>query len=223
MSAFNARLQSGSKRSVPADQTAITEVSPNGSAVHFVGGCAENVTRACAVMRAPKINPSLRLRIYDSFNYLRIARVCPLEARQENEGRPMRWVISVAVLATASTACAADLDLDTLRGSQPVGPATFTRWSGFDFGGQIGFSDANADFRGDTPLVHYSCANRRWRTTIRYRLGRCSAAAAATPPATAGLSDTTPNGRTWSSASRATIRTPPPSPWPPPPRRSAVW
>ena len=70
----------------------------------------------------------------------------------------MRWVISVlAVLATASTACAADLDVDVLRGSQPVGPATFTRWSGFYFGGQIGFSDANADFSGATaPLVHYS-------------------------------------------------------------------
>ena len=70
----------------------------------------------------------------------------------------MRWVISIlAVLATASTACAADLDLDTLRGSQPVGPATFTRWSGFYFGGQIGISDANADFSGATaPLVHYS-------------------------------------------------------------------
>jgi len=70
----------------------------------------------------------------------------------------MRWVISVlAVLATASTACAADLDVDVLRGSQPVGPATFTRWSGFYFGGQIGFSDANADFsRATAPLVHYS-------------------------------------------------------------------
>jgi len=70
----------------------------------------------------------------------------------------MRWVISVlAVLATASTACAADLDVDVLRGSQPVGPATFTRWSGFYFGGQIGYGDANADFSGATqPLVHYS-------------------------------------------------------------------
>jgi len=70
----------------------------------------------------------------------------------------MRWVISVlAVLATASTACAADLDLDVMRGSQPVGPATFTRWSGFYFGGQIGFSAAYLDFSGATaPLVHYS-------------------------------------------------------------------
>ncbi len=70
----------------------------------------------------------------------------------------MRWVISVlAVLAAATPAFAADLDLDMLRGSQPVGPATFTRWSGFYFGGQIGFGDANADFSGATqPLVHYS-------------------------------------------------------------------
>jgi outer membrane immunogenic protein len=70
----------------------------------------------------------------------------------------MRWAISVlAFLAAATPAFAADLDLDMLRGSQPVGPATFTRWSGFYFGGQIGFSDANADFSGATaPLVHYS-------------------------------------------------------------------
>jgi opacity protein-like surface antigen len=74
------------------------------------------------------------------------------------KGRPMRWVIPVlAVLAAATPAFAADLDLDMLRGSQPVGPATFTRWSGFYFGGQIGFSDANADFsRATAPLVHYS-------------------------------------------------------------------
>lgn len=70
----------------------------------------------------------------------------------------MRWAISVlVVLALASPAFAADLDLDMLRGSQPVGPATFTRWSGFYFGGQVGFGDANADFSSATqPLVHYS-------------------------------------------------------------------
>jgi opacity protein-like surface antigen len=74
------------------------------------------------------------------------------------KGRPMRWMICVlAVLATASPAFAADLDLDILRGSQPVGPGTFTRWSGFYVGGQLSYGDANADFSGATqPLVAFS-------------------------------------------------------------------
>ncbi len=68
-----------------------------------------------------------------------------------------RVICALTVLALASPAFAADLDLDILRGSQPVGPATFTRWSGFYFGGQIGFGDANADFSGATqPLVAFS-------------------------------------------------------------------
>ena len=55
----------------------------------------------------------------------------------------MRWVFCVLMLfGMASSAFAADYDLPVLRGtSQPpapvvtVGPATFTRWSGFYFGG----------------------------------------------------------------------------------------
>ncbi|HML07429.1 MAG TPA: outer membrane beta-barrel protein [Xanthobacteraceae bacterium] len=68
----------------------------------------------------------------------------------------MRWVIrAVAIVALASPALAQDVDI--LRGSQPVGPATFTRWSGFYLGGQVGFGDANANFsRATRPLVHYS-------------------------------------------------------------------
>jgi hypothetical protein len=58
--------------------------------------------------------------------------------------RLMRWVGGILViLAMASPALAADYDLPILRGSsQPaapvvsVGPATFTRWSGFYFGGK---------------------------------------------------------------------------------------
>jgi opacity protein-like surface antigen len=68
-----------------------------------------------------------------------------------------RVICALTVLALASPAFAADLDLDILRGSQPVGPATFTRWSGFYFGGQLSYGDANADFSGATqPLVAYS-------------------------------------------------------------------
>ncbi len=70
----------------------------------------------------------------------------------------MRWVFCAAVLlGLASPAIAADLDADVLRGPEimapaplTVGPATFTRWSGFYAGGQIGYSNGNADFGNST-------------------------------------------------------------------------
>jgi opacity protein-like surface antigen len=63
--------------------------------------------------------------------------------------RPMRWVVcALVVLGFASPAVADDFGI--LRGSETVGPATFTRWSGFYVGGQIGYGDANADFSGAT-------------------------------------------------------------------------
>jgi outer membrane immunogenic protein len=76
----------------------------------------------------------------------------------------MRWVIcALTALTLASPVFAADLGILPVpqpvgpAGPLPVGPATFTRWSGFYFGGQIGYGDANADFSGATQqLVHYS-------------------------------------------------------------------
>ncbi len=70
----------------------------------------------------------------------------------------MRWVICAAVmLALAPSASAADLDLDTLRGAESVGPATFPRWGGFYFGGHLGYSDADTDFSNATqPLLSFS-------------------------------------------------------------------
>ena len=73
--------------------------------------------------------------------------------------RPMRWVFCLAVmLGTATPALAADYDV--LRGSEPVapvvtvGPATFTRWSGFYVGGDVGYNNANVDFTSATaPLI----------------------------------------------------------------------
>ena len=57
----------------------------------------------------------------------------------------MRWVIcALAVFAFAP--CALADDLDVLRGSQPVGPPTYPRWSGFYLGGQVGYGDVNVDF-----------------------------------------------------------------------------
>ena len=57
----------------------------------------------------------------------------------------MRWfIVALFALGFAPQAFAADLDI--LRGSEPVGPAAFTNWSGFYVGGHAGYSDANADF-----------------------------------------------------------------------------
>jgi outer membrane immunogenic protein len=75
--------------------------------------------------------------------------------------RPMRWVFCLAmVLGTAMPALAADYDLPILRGSEPaapvvtVGPATFTRWSGFYAGGDVSYNNATTDFgTGTAPLV----------------------------------------------------------------------
>jgi len=76
-----------------------------------------------------------------------------------------RFVVSIGLLsALLSPAFAADYDLPILRGSsQPpapvvtVGPATFTRWSGFYFGGNVSVSSAFSDFdKATRPLVHSS-------------------------------------------------------------------
>lgn len=71
----------------------------------------------------------------------------------------MRWVIgAVVAIALAPSAFAADLD--SWIGAQPVGPATFTRWSGFYFGGQGGYSDVNADFSQATQApIAYTLRN----------------------------------------------------------------
>src|SRR5271163_950150 len=63
----------------------------------------------------------------------------------------MRWVICAAfVLVLAPSALLAPpafaQDLDILRGSQTVGPATFTRWAGFYAGGQVGDSSGSVNF-----------------------------------------------------------------------------
>lgn len=57
----------------------------------------------------------------------------------------MRWVVcAVVVLGLVRPASAADLDI--LRGSQSVGLATYTNWTGFYVGGQWGYSDGAANF-----------------------------------------------------------------------------
>jgi outer membrane immunogenic protein len=75
--------------------------------------------------------------------------------------RAMRSVYCLVLLcAMASPALPADLDV--LRGSEmapvaPVGPATFTRWSGFYAGGDVSFNYGQADFSSATqPLVAHA-------------------------------------------------------------------
>jgi len=81
----------------------------------------------------------------------------PLRARRsDGEGAAVRWFICAVVLLALTPRAFAD-DLDILRGTEPVGAATFPRWSGFYFGGQAGFSGADTDFsRATAPLLAYS-------------------------------------------------------------------
>jgi opacity protein-like surface antigen len=60
--------------------------------------------------------------------------------------RPMRWVICALVVLVAPAGARAG-DFDVLRGAQPVGYASYTRWSGFYGGGMIGEEFDGADFR----------------------------------------------------------------------------
>ncbi len=68
----------------------------------------------------------------------------------------MRWFFCAVIVLALTPRAFAD-DLDILRGTESVGAATFPRWSGFYFGGQLSYSDANSDFSNATqPLVAYS-------------------------------------------------------------------
>jgi outer membrane immunogenic protein len=68
----------------------------------------------------------------------------------------MRWVICTLFLLALAPPAWAD-DFDVLRGSQPVGPPTFNRWSGFYAGGQFSYGDAVTDFSHATqPLLAFS-------------------------------------------------------------------
>ena len=62
-----------------------------------------------------------------------------------------------AFLAFAPSAFAADYNPYIPVSPVTVGPATFTRWAGFYFGGQVGYSGARADFsKASEPLVGFS-------------------------------------------------------------------
>ena len=90
--------------------------------------------------------------------------------------RVMRLVMCALSVSAFAPRALAD-DFDVLRGAQPVAPALFTRWSGFYFGGQVGYSDALADFSGSTQVpVAYALRETNLDKPIsRRRSGRCSA------------------------------------------------
>jgi hypothetical protein len=58
----------------------------------------------------------------------------------------MRWVICALVVLMAPAGARAG-DFDVLRGAQPVGYATYIRWSGLYGGALIGEEFEGADFR----------------------------------------------------------------------------
>src|SRR3984885_9177207 len=91
------------------------------------------------------------------------------------KGRLMRRVVYALILfGLASPAAAADVGLDFLRGSDTVGPGTYSRWSGFYLGGQAGYGWASADFSGPAAAgignalaqanLQYSVAQSQWAT-----------------------------------------------------------
>lgn len=71
----------------------------------------------------------------------------------------MRWVIcAVVVLGLARPALAQDFDV--LRGSQSVGLASYTNWSGFYAGGHAAYASGGANFAQSTgPLISYLLRN----------------------------------------------------------------
>lgn len=68
----------------------------------------------------------------------------------------MRWfVCALVILGFVPQASAADLDI--LRGAEPVGPPTYTNWTGFYVGGDWGYTNDATDFSNATnSLVSYS-------------------------------------------------------------------
>jgi outer membrane immunogenic protein len=95
------------------------------------------------------------------------SRFCRLPLNLRNFKSTALVIIPGLLSALLSPALAADYDLPILRGSsQPpapvvtVGPATFTRWSGFYFGGDFSYNNGTANFSTATaPLVEFALQN----------------------------------------------------------------
>ena len=125
-------------------------------------------------------------------------------------------LILLLILGMASPALAADYDLPILRGSsQPpapvlsVGPATFTRWSGFYVGGNVSFGSATSDFSTAPPLlVDFSLRGLTANSALTPSEKTVSAGAPTSHLGAAVSSVTTRNGKISSLASKRPTRTP---------------
>jgi hypothetical protein len=119
--------------------------------------------------------------------------------------RPMRRVFCIlTVFGMVSPALAADYDLPILRGTAvpapvlTVGPATFTRWSGFYFGGAFSYGSATSDFSTATrPLVHFSLQHTTIEDQAQPSQFECWEGEALLYPASAALSVTICSGKIW--------------------------
>ncbi len=79
-----------------------------------------------------------------------------------------RVFYALILLGLASPAMAADpAEFDFLRGSDTVGPGTYSRWSGFYFGGELGYGWATTDFSGSTgPIIAYVLRETDLQTNV---------------------------------------------------------
>jgi outer membrane immunogenic protein len=72
----------------------------------------------------------------------------------------MRWVLCAVAVVMGLARPALAQDFDVLRGSESVGPAAFTNWSGFYAGGHAAYVSGGANFAQATgPLIAYVLRN----------------------------------------------------------------
>src|ERR1700723_76231 len=70
------------------------------------------------------------------------------------KGRLMRRIVYALILfGPPPRAGPADPGYAFRRGAHPVGPGTYSRWSGFYVGGQVGYGWASTDFSGSTSSI----------------------------------------------------------------------
>ena len=166
-------------------------------------------------MASPALAAARRAIQLKLHNFLPAPRWCPSICPSRNR-RPWAGLVGILGLSAGllTPAVAADYGIPVLRGSEPpapvlsVGPATFTRWSGFYVGGNISLGSATSDFSTATrPLVQFSLQHTTAKQMTILQIFRFSAEEALLQPAAAPFSDIIPNGRTSSSVLRRPTRT----------------
>lgn len=93
--------------------------------------------------------------------------MCTVRTRRQARSWLACWLFCALVFGFAAPVRAEDFTGPPVSpipivapGSVSVGPATYTRWSGFYFGGQFGLSNGNADFSASTSsTIAYALRN----------------------------------------------------------------